>query len=90
MPTLSFTPALKRFFPELTEQEWEADNLTDLLDALEKAHPGIRSYLTDEAGVLRKHVNIFIDGDLLTDRETLSDDIREAREILIFQALSGG
>lgn len=90
MPKLSFTPALKRFFPELVEKNWDADNVKLLLEDLEKEHPGIRSYLSDESGALRQHINIFIDGNLLKDRKELSDEIIGSQEVLIFQALSGG
>jgi len=90
MTTLSFTPALKRFFPKLVEKNWAADNVKQLLEDLEREQPGIRSYLCDESGALRQHINIFVDGSLLKDRQDLSDELIDAQEVLIFQALSGG
>lgn len=90
MPKLTFTPALKRFFPDLKEQEWSAASIKELLVKLEEAHPGILSYLMDEAGVLRKHINIFIGDQLVQDRSALQDPLKEEDEVLIFQALSGG
>lgn len=90
MPTVKFTSALKRFFPKLTDTELSANNVSDVVQSLEKAYPGIEGYLLDEQGALRKHVNIFVDGQLIEDRENLSDSIIHSKEILIFQALSGG
>ena len=90
MPQVSFTSALKRFFPDLNEVEVEAGTVLELLEQLEKRHPGLRDYLVDERGRLRKHVNIYIGEDLVEDREGLSDPVGASDQVLIFQALSGG
>ncbi len=90
MPIIKFTNALKRFFPTLSETTIPANSLPQVLEELEKQYPGLRNYIVDEQGVLRKHVNIFIDGDLIHDRDKLSDSFTERSEIYIMQALSGG
>jgi molybdopterin converting factor small subunit len=91
MPKISFTSALKRFFPDLQEEvQLPGSKVYEVLDNLEKKHPGITDYLIDEEGRLRKHINIFVDGQLIKDRQALSDDLQEEDEVLIFQALSGG
>lgn len=90
MPTLKFTPALRRFFPNLREIEVEATTVKDALQDAEKAFPGILTYLMEDGGRLRKHVNIFVGGELIKDRETLEDPLARQADVLIFQALSGG
>jgi len=90
MPTVRFTYALKRFFPTLREMEIQAATLPELLDEVEAAFPGLKNYVLDERGSLRKHVNIFVNGSLIADREKLSDPIGEDCEVYIMQALSGG
>lgn len=90
MPTVSFTSALKRFYPDLEPMQIEAANVAELLEKVEAEYPGIKSYLVDERGRLRKHVNIYIGEVLIEDRERLTDEVREKDEVLIFQALSGG
>lgn len=90
MVNVKFTSALKRFFPTLAETSVEAKNVRDVINALEKSHPGLSSYLVDDAGRLRQHVNVFVMDDLIKDRIKLSDPVKENDEVLIFQALSGG
>lgn len=90
MPTVKFTYALRRFFPQLKDTPVRGGTLPGLLEAVDGHYPGIRSYIVDERGALRKHVNIFINGELIRDRESLSDAFDENSEILIMQALSGG
>ncbi|HTR28025.1 MAG TPA: MoaD/ThiS family protein [Puia sp.] len=90
MPTVKFTYALRRFFPGLKDTPARATSLAAVLAELEDRYPGVRSYILDEQGQLRRHVNIFIDGVVISDRNKLSDPFGENSEIYIMQALSGG
>ena len=90
MPTVKFTYALNRFFKGLKDTPARGSTLNDVLKEIETSYPGIRSYILDEQGSLRRHVNIFIDGKLINDRTRLSDSFSENSEIYIIQALSGG
>jgi molybdopterin converting factor small subunit len=90
MTKVNFTTALKRFFPDLASLEIEASSVSDLITQIDEKYPGIKSYILDDAGRLRKHVNIFIGENLIQDDESLSDVINNEDEIFIFQALSGG
>jgi molybdopterin synthase sulfur carrier subunit len=90
MAKVKFTSALKRFFPAISEMEIHGATVKEMLNNVEESHPGILSYLTDDNGQLRQHVNIFVKGELIKDRVTLNDQVSAQDEILIFQALSGG
>jgi hypothetical protein len=90
MPTVKFTYALKRFFPNLKDTAAHASSLPDIFKEMESSYPGLTSYVLDERGSLRRHVNIFIDGKMINDRTKLSDLISPDSEIHIIQALSGG
>ncbi|GJM35060.1 MAG: hypothetical protein DHS20C18_40610 [Saprospiraceae bacterium] len=90
MATVNFTSALKRFFPKLDTIQVEGKTVAAVLDQIEQQYPGMKDYLVDERGRLRKHVNIFIGEELITDGETLSDVVAETDQVFVFQALSGG
>ncbi|MEO0472779.1 MAG: MoaD/ThiS family protein [Bacteroidota bacterium] len=90
MPFVKFTTALNRFFPDLKERNFTGKRVCEVLDHIESAHPGVKAYLLDEQGQLRPHINIFVRGELMKDREHLQDVVDEQDEILVFQALSGG
>lgn len=68
----------------------KGNTLREILDEVEASYPKSRSYLLDEQGKLRGHVNIFIDGNMISDRTGLSDPFSADSEIYIMQALSGG
>ncbi len=91
MPLVRFTRHLVRFFPSLSDQtEVEGKTVADVVAALDEMHPGLAGYIVNDQGALRRHVNIFLDQELIRDREQLQDPVGEADQIYIFQALSGG
>ena len=90
MATINFTQALKRFYPQLNTLKIEAADVNEVIKVVEKQFPGIENYLIDDQRVLRKHVNIFVDGNLIKDREQLTDTLTSESEVYIMQALSGG
>ena len=52
--------------------------------------PLLRSYILDDQGRLRRHVNVFVAGRMVADRRSLSDAVGPEDEIYVLQALSGG
>ena len=90
MPKVVFTANLRRYTGGLTETEAPGERVRDLLKALDAEIPGIRHYLVDDRGALRRHVNVFVDGDPVEDRAGLSDPLRPGSTVHILQALSGG
>ncbi len=90
MAIVKFTSNLKRFYPNLTELQVEAETISKLLDLVNKEYPGIKNYIVDDQNNLRHHVNIFKNDIMINDRIKLSDKISTTDEILIVQALSGG
>jgi len=91
MATVKFTYALKRFFPDLKEEETiTAATVKELLAQLETNYPGLTSYVVDERGQLRKHVNIYVNNAHIKDEKALSDPLTDQCEVYIMQALSGG
>ncbi|MFZ5472204.1 MAG: MoaD/ThiS family protein [Myxococcota bacterium] len=68
----------------------EGGTLREVLDALETRYPGLASYIVDETGGLRRHVNVFIGEEPIHDRAHLSDRVSPTDRIFFLQALSGG
>lgn len=89
MATVHFTANLKRHVgcPTTTV---EAATVRDALAAVFEHNPQLRGYVVDEQGAVRKHMNIFVDGQQIRDRVGLRDVITPTSEIYVIQALSGG
>lgn len=89
MATIRFTPNLAKHRETPTLMAAGATVRQVVEEGLAQ-DPLLRSYVLDEQGRLRKHVNIFVDGAMVTDRIGLSDPVAPGSEIYIMQALSGG
>lgn len=92
MARVELTSHLRTLFPALSENPLliEADTVSSLIEKLEAQNPGIAFYLCDELGRLRRHVNIFVDGEMIIDRPQLSDRLKNTSLVFVAQALTGG
>lgn len=90
MAHVTFTRHLLRFFPTLAEGPVPGATVREVLDELDRRHPGFASYVVDETGRLRKHVNVFVGEEPIRDRERLGDKLTPDAKVFILQALSGG
>jgi molybdopterin synthase sulfur carrier subunit len=89
MARVTFTPQLERFL-DVPPLDVRGETVATALSGVFAANPRLRSYLLDDHGHLRQHVNIFVDGQLIQDRARLTDTVPPSAEIFILQALSGG
>ncbi|MEC5398810.1 MoaD/ThiS family protein [Uliginosibacterium sp. H1] len=89
MARVVLTPQLQRFTDTPTVDA-PAATLHDALEASFAANPRLRGYVLDEQGHVRKHVAIFIDGELIRDRQRLDVALSPGSEVFVLPALSGG
>jgi molybdopterin synthase sulfur carrier subunit len=86
---VSFTANLQRHL-SCPDQTVPGSTVRAVLNNVFAAEPLLRSYILDDQDRLRRHVAIYINGDRIADRMTLTDPISDADEVFVFQALSGG
>jgi len=89
MPRVVFTSNLQRHV-SCPETQVAAGTVRTALAQVFATQPQARGYVLDEQGHLRKHVVIFVDGQRVRDRERLGDPVRDASEVYVMQALTGG
>ena len=89
MPTVKFAPALTRHVP-CPEQQVAAPTLGAALDAAFRAAPGLRGYVLDDQGAVRKHVAVFVNGQMIASRSELGLGLAPADQVMVVQALTGG
>ena len=84
---ITLTPALTRLFSGCPRQlELEAATVCELLDMLDGRWPGMRDRLCDSTPRIRRHVNVFVDG----ERAALDTELRSGAKVFIVTAISGG
>jgi hypothetical protein len=71
-------------------REAAGSTLRAVLDDYFAEHERARGYVLDEQGKIRQHMVIFIDGEMVHDRNGLTDHVKPDSVIDVIQALSGG
>ena len=89
MPRVTFTANLRRLI-DCPTAEVSAATVGEALDAVFARAPGLRGYILDDQGGLRRHVVVFVGGEPVRDRARLTDPVAADAEIAVMQALSGG
>ncbi|MCP3978261.1 MAG: MoaD/ThiS family protein [bacterium] len=89
MPRVKFTPILERHLA-VPPRAVEGGTVREVLDAVFEENPRLRSYVLDDQARLRKHVVVFVNGEMIADRAGLGDAVESSAEIFVMQALSGG
>lgn len=89
MPRIEFTRQLTRHI-DCPAVSVEAATLREALESVFQGNPGLRGYVLDDQGDIRKHVALFIDSQLLRQRDKLDIPLAPGAEVFVMQALSGG
>ena len=78
---------LLRLFPGVERRvELRARSVGEAIAALDARWPGMRDRLCDSTPALRRHLNIFVDG----ERARLETPLMPGAEMMVMTAVSGG
>jgi len=69
-----------------SEHELEGATVGELLRTLELRHPGVSGWILDERGVIRRHINVFVNG----ERGEVTTAVRSGDRIEVLPAITGG
>ncbi|MDN3903143.1 MoaD/ThiS family protein [Arthrobacter sp. YD2] len=61
-----------------------------LLELLRDRHPGVYRRIVDDAGDIRRHVNLYVDGDDIRDLAGPSTVLGPGAVVLVLQSIAGG
>ena len=81
---------LRKFTGGAELVEVEATTLQEVLDKLDSRYPGFRASVCDEAGALKRFINVYINGEDVRFLENLSTRVNDGAEVAIVPAISGG
>ncbi len=63
-----------------------ASTVSEVIEALNASWPGMRDRIRDSTPRIRRHINIFVEG----ERATLDTRLSQGAEVLVMTAISGG
>ena len=64
--------------------------MTELLEALDAAHPGFAERLYDESGELRRFVNVFVADEDIRFLDGVDTPVADGQTVSIVPAVAGG
>ena len=90
MPTIRIPTPLRKLTAEQELVSVEGDTIEQVLENLEKSYPGLKERLCDEAGNIRRFVNVFINDEDIRFLEDKATAVKPTDEISIVPAIAGG
>ena len=85
--TVTLAGALTFLFPGAPRQlTVTAGSVCDMVAALDADWPGMGDCIVDSTPAIRRHMNVFVDG----ERAALDTPLRAGAEVFVLTAISGG
>jgi hypothetical protein len=81
---------LQKFTNDEATAELDASSVDGLLDALEARYPGIKGRLCDEAGKLRRFLNVYVNSEDIRFLDNQNTPLNDGDEVSIVPAVAGG
>ena len=86
MAIVTLRGPLKQLAGNRSDHAIQAGSVGELLHALERSQPAISGWILDERGLIRRHINVFVNGEQ-GDEDTA---VAPGDRIDVLPAISGG
>ena len=90
MATVRIPTPLRRLTGNQAKVQVAGDTVTDLVNKLDTAYPGMKDRLVDETGDIKRFINIFVNGDEIRTLQGAATPLNDADEVSIIPAMAGG
>jgi molybdopterin converting factor small subunit len=77
---------LKKLAGDRGDHELTGSSVADVLAEFERRHPAMDGWIVDERGRIRRHINVFVNGELAREATAVGPDDR----VEVIPAISGG
>ena len=77
---------MRKLAGDRSDHPIEGGTVGELLRELEQAHAALGGWILDERGLIRRHINVFVNGERVTENTPVSPE----DQIDVLPAISGG
>ena len=88
--TVRIPASLRKFAAGQDAVAVEGKDVREVLDHLDKNHPGIKAKLCDDSGNVRRFINIYADSEDIRFLDNLNTTVQSGSEVEIIPAIAGG
>ena len=90
MPNVLIPTPLRKLTNDLSEVSAAGANIDEVLANLERAFPGVKERIFDEAGEVRRFILVHVNGEDIRFLDGLKTPVGDKDEVSITPALAGG
>jgi sulfur-carrier protein len=90
MATVRIPTQLRELSAGQSEVAVDGDTVAEVLAALDTAHPGFQGRLFDDAGKLRRFVNVFVADEDIRFLDGVDTKVTDGQTVSIVPAVAGG
>jgi len=81
---------LRKFTGGAESVEASGTTIAAILQNLESRHPGLQERICDDAGKVRRFVNLYVNGEDIRFLDSVATTVKDGDEISIVPAIAGG
>jgi molybdopterin converting factor small subunit len=90
MPIVRFPALMKFYVDNQTEFPVAGGTVAELLNNLVARYPALKTHLYEPGGNLRRHFNIFVNGDHIRELGGLDAILKEDDKVILMVSAAGG
>ncbi len=88
--TVKFPPQLRTATGGQSALQTEGATVGEVLESVYAEHGELRERIADEAGGVRRFVNVYVDGEDMRFLDGLQTPVRDGAEVQVLPAVAGG
>jgi molybdopterin synthase sulfur carrier subunit len=82
--------ALRKITADQDSVSADGNSILECVESLEASYPGLKERLCDEAGEIRRFVNVYVNGEDVRFLQGLTTPLKDGDEVSIVPAVAGG
>ena len=90
MAVVRFPPVMKYYLNNRNEFPVQAATVADLVAVVAEEHPSVRSHMLDESGNLRRHFNVFVNGEHIRELNGMDTPLSDDDRVVLMASSAGG
>jgi molybdopterin synthase sulfur carrier subunit len=90
MPIVRFPALMKFYVDNQTEFPVVGNTVAELLDNLTARYPALKPHLFEASGKLRRHFNIFVNGEHIRELNGVDTPLKEEDKVILMVSAAGG
>jgi sulfur-carrier protein len=90
MPIVRFPALMKFYVDNQSEFAITGNTVAELIDNVVARYPALKPHLFESGGKLRRHFNIFVNGEHIRELNGLDTALKEDDKIILMVSAAGG